>query len=563
MRSTELDSRESGIPLLGMLPWGSDFCQFYQTEEDLLDTLVPYFQAGLENNEYCLWITSAPLEPNRAEAALKEAVPDFAQFRRNGQLRIIPRSQWGAQGDRSGKAFSAELDRAVLGGFDGLRLCCHLSSQQSGKSMSWEGAITGHNVIAAFAYPRDRFDALGLMEVVKHHRFALVKDAGRWEVIESSEARTVKDALKRSEEKLQSLFANMLEGFAYHRIVLDSARTPCDYVFLEVNEAFEQLTGLSGKDIIGRRVTQALPGIERDPTDWIGKYGQVALTGQPARFESYSAALQKWFAISAFSPRKGYFAVTFSDITERRRYGEELEEKTRHLEAVNRELESFSYSVSHDLRAPLRAVDAFSQELLEDYMDRLDDNGKDSLQRIRAAAQRMGVLIDGLLKLSRISRNDLKREKVNLSSLAESVASSLAAAHPQRKVTVSISPCVVVEGDEELMYVALQNLMENAWKFTARRSDARIEFGVADATDAPTYFVKDNGAGFDMTYASKLFTPFQRLHHSSEFPGNGIGLATVNRIMQRHGGRIWTESAVGKGAAFYFTLGQTVASSTH
>jgi PAS domain S-box-containing protein len=558
MRSIQIEKRKSGIPSIGNLQWGSHLCQLYRTKEDLLDILVPYFKAGLENNEHCVWATPELLDVANAEAALKGAVPHFEKYARKGQIEIIPYRRWCEEGGKSGEAIASRLDEAISGGFAGLRLSCNaFPEKRDDKTITCYGAdtVSRYNVIAVFTYARDEFNALGLMEVVKNHRFAIVRNAGKWEVIESSEARIVKDALKRSEEKLQTLFSNMSEGFAYHKIVLDAEGKPCDYVFLEVNNAFERLTGLKAENVIGKRVTVAVPGIERDPTDWIGKYGKVALTGSPVQFENYLEPLKRWYSISAFSPHKGYFAVTFNDITERKHYHEELEWKTLHLEAANKELEAFSYSVSHDLRAPLRAVDAFSQELLEDYADNLDENGKDRLQRIRAASRRMGLLIDHLLNLSHLSRLDLKREMVSLSVLAQNIVDNLKMTQPSREVEFIIGEGFVVEGDEQLLYVALQNLLENAWKFTEKRTRARVEFGVATMAGIPTYFVRDNGAGFDMAYVSKLFTPFQRLHSNSEFPGTGVGLATVDRIIQRHGGRIWAEGAIEKGATFSFTIG--------
>lgn len=858
------DKRKSGISLIDDLPWGSHFCQFYQTKKDLLEMLVPYFRTGLENNELCVWVTSEALGSADAKKALEKAVPRFGSYAQKGQMEIIPSGLWHARGGKSGKAIVSRVDKAVSSGFDGLRLACSAVAEKGGDKFSCCGtdAVGRYNVIAVFSYPRDRFDAVGLMEVVKSHRVALVRNAGRWEVIESSEARTVRDALKRSEEKLQSLFRNMSEGFAYHRIVLDDRGKPCDYVFLEVNGAFERLTGLQVKTIRGKRVTEVLPGIEKDPTDWIGKYGQVALTGKPVQFESYSEALKKWYAVSAFSPHKGYFAVTLNDVTERkqgeealqrsnlkleilaesarllltsetperivkticekvmnhldchvffnylidennkrlhlnayagipeaaakdiewldfgtavcgcvardgrriiaedipntpdertdlvrsmgvqayvchpliyqgrtigtlsfgtcsrphfgheeielmnavtdlsatamarkrveeslirakeeweltfdsvpdmiaildsqhrimrvnepmaRRLGlspqecvglpcyrcvhgtaapppfcphsrticdgdehieevhednlggdflvsttplrdrqgqmigsvhvahditerkkserritllnEQLSRKIEELSAANRELEAFSYSVSHDLRAPLRSVDGFSQEILEDYRDKLDENGIDSLRRIRAASQRMGLLIDGLLNLSRLSRSEIFRSRVDLSAVAHDIAENLRKTLPERKVDVVIAEGMVEDGDERLLYVLLQNLLGNAWKFTERVPQALLEFGAVKKGDNPplhpsqegttVYYVRDNGAGFDMAYADKLFRPFQRLHDAADFSGTGIGLATVQRIIHRHGGRILAEGEVGKGATFYFTL---------
>ena len=230
-------------------------------------------------------------------------------------------------------------------------------------------------------------------------------------------------------------------------------------------------------------------------------------------------------------------------------------ERTAEIEAVNRNLESFSYSVSHDLRTPLRAIDGFSQALLEDYASTLDEQGKDFLQRVRAATQHMGHLIDDLLVLSRVTRSEMRREPANLSALAESVIDELQHAEPQRRVEITVEPDLQAVGDPQLLRIVLTNLLSNAWKFTGRQPQPRIEFGaLRDAAGVPTYFVRDNGAGFDMAYADKLFGAFQRLHSPSEFPGTGIGLATVQRIVQRHGGQVRAEGLPGQGATFFFTL---------
>jgi two-component system NtrC family sensor kinase len=221
------------------------------------------------------------------------------------------------------------------------------------------------------------------------------------------------------------------------------------------------------------------------------------------------------------------------------------------LEWKNEELESFSYSVAHDLRAPLRSVDGFSQALLEDYHDKLDAEGQQYLRFLRESAQHMAQLIDDLLALSRVARIEFRREPVDLSLIAKAVAARLQQAHADHQVELVVAAGLVAEGDDRLLTIAFENLLGNAWKFTGRSAAARIEIGV---TGDRTYFVRDNGAGFDMAYASKLFGVFQRLHSTKEFQGTGIGLATVQRVVRRHGGRIWAEGAVGRGATFFFTL---------
>jgi signal transduction histidine kinase len=237
-----------------------------------------------------------------------------------------------------------------------------------------------------------------------------------------------------------------------------------------------------------------------------------------------------------------------------RRLNREIQEHSARTDAMNKELEAFSYSVSHDLRAPLRSIDGFSQAVLEDCGPSLDDQGRKNLERVRTASQRMGQLIDDLLELSRLTRADIRVERVNLSDLARRLAEDIGRSQPERAVELSIQDGLVAEADPRLLRVALDNLLRNAWKFTARRSGARIEVGSNQENGTPAFFVRDNGAGFDMRYAGKLFGAFQRLHSAAEFEGTGIGLATVQRVVRRHGGRVWAEGAVDKGATFYFTL---------
>jgi PAS domain S-box-containing protein len=271
--------------------------------------------------------------------------------------------------------------------------------------------------------------------------------------------------------------------------------------------------------------------------------------------------------LPAYDAAGQVFAVAFValDVTERKRAEEAIlelnaglerrvAERTAQLQTINKELEAFSYSVSHDLRAPLRSIDGFSKAVLEDYAHLLDAEGQDYLQSIRTASQRMGQLIDDLLKLSRVTRGEMQHEPVNLTGLVLDIAQELRRAEPDRRVDLSVAPDLRVLGDPKLLRIALYNLVGNAWKFTYRCEKACIQVGCLQQEGQTVYYVRDNGAGFNMKYVDKLFGAFHRLHAASEFEGTGIGLATVHRIIHRHGGQIWAESEEGKGAAFYFTI---------
>ncbi len=258
------------------------------------------------------------------------------------------------------------------------------------------------------------------------------------------------------------------------------------------------------------------------------------------------------------------------DITDKYFSRQALVDRTAQLEAVNQELEAFSHSVAHDLRAPLAVIDAFSQLLFRDYGDKLDEEGLEDLQSIRTAAERMGQLINDLLQFARVTRSEMKREPVDLSALVAAIARNLQKAQPHRQVEFAIAANVVAKADAHLMQIVLENLLNNAWKYTSKHAIARVEFGVlpdspdSGAAASPqglsrghrpyTYFVRDDGAGFDMAHAEKLFKTFQRLHRNADFEGTGVGLATVQRIIHRHGGQIWAEAALERGATFYFTL---------
>jgi PAS domain S-box-containing protein len=386
---------------------------------------------------------------------------------------------------------------------------------------------------------------------------------------------------------------------AYNRSLLEASLDPLVTIdangkITDVNVATEKITGRSREDLIGTDFSDYFTEPEKARTGYqqVFREGSVMDYALDIRHQDghltpvlYNAAVYRDTAGNVL----GVFAAA-RDVTELNKAEQEIQnlnrelearvvERTAQLETANRELEAFAYSVSHDLRSPLRSIDGFSLALLEDYAGKLDDQGRDYLARVRNATQRMSQLIDDLLRLSRVSRSDMNREKVDLSGIARKIADDLKRYHPERPAEFRIAEDLTASGDERLLTVALENLFSNAWKFSENNPMTMIEFGALECGSPPigsfegklhadsgvkpqvqiepgktVYFIKDNGVGFDMAYVDKLFGPFQRLHRETAFAGTGIGLATVKRIIDRHGGRVWIEGAEGKGATVYFTL---------
>jgi PAS domain S-box-containing protein len=333
-----------------------------------------------------------------------------------------------------------------------------------------------------------------------------------------------------------------------------------DGVITSWNKGAEQIFGYSADEAIGKPLSFLVPPSRTDEAVGILerlRNGERIDHFESARRRKDGREVDVSVTISPILDTTGNvigISKIARDISEEKRTREALIRAKNDAEAANRELESFSYSVAHDLRAPLRSIDGFGQALLEDYQDRLDVDGKRYLAFIRESAQHMAQLIDDLLDLSRVTRSELRRERVDLSAMARGVIARLERGHPDRRVDVVIEEGLVTVGDARLLAVMLENLLGNAWKFTGRREDARVEFGATSQDSERVCFVRDNGAGFDMAYVSKLFGVFQRLHAPTEFEGTGVGLATVQRVIDRHGGRVWAEGALERGATFYFTL---------
>jgi PAS domain S-box-containing protein len=335
------------------------------------------------------------------------------------------------------------------------------------------------------------------------------------------------------------------------------------------NDAYENWYGSGTGELVGRTMRDVLGD---ESYEEMRPRIAAALAGNKQVFQStrlHSDGAERIAQVN-YIPRFGPdgavdgLYILLVDITERQRAEEQLlrlttelekrvQERTAQLQVANKELEAFCYSVSHDLRAPLRAVRGFTEVLTEQYAAQLDARGQDFLRRVSDASSQMDKLVDDLLKLSRVSRSEIRNLTINLSVMGEEIVTGLRKEEPERAVQVKIASPLCAQGDERLMRLVLDNLLRNAWKFTGKKSEATIEFGKTE-TPEPAFFIRDNGAGFDMNYANRLFGVFQRLHSPSDFPGSGVGLAIVQRVINRHGGRVWAEGRPDAGATFYFSL---------
>ncbi len=389
----------------------------------------------------------------------------------------------------------------------------------------------------------------GINAIVSNHR-------------DISKRKMAEERLIQSEILYRNLFENLLTGFVYCKGIFESGQM-VDFIFLNVNEEYELQTGF--KNVTGKHLSTVLPNLFSSDPEYARVLTRVALKGKSERFERFVERLNKWFTVSLYSPSNGYFVALIDNITEQKaaeqkvnRINDELEERinrrTEELRKKNEEMEAFSYSVSHDLRAPLRGIIGFTTILEEEYSSKLDDEARRLTGIIKNNTQKMGTLIDGLLTFSRIGRGEINKTIIDTHQMVEQVILELKHRNERNTISWTIHPMPYIYGDTNTLHQVWANLLSNAVKYSAVRPNPKIEISSFEKDGQQVFVVRDNGVGFNESYGNKLFKVFQHLHSMNEYEGTGVGLAIVERIISRHGGKVWAEGRIDSGASFYFSL---------
>jgi len=563
--------RKTGIDVMGDVPWSTHSCQFYRSGEDLLETIVPFMKAGLENNELCVWITSAPVKKDAAETAMNAAMPDFSGYVREGRVEIIPHTQWYLKNGlfdpaKALKGWAGKYSDALKRGFAGLRAA---SSTSWLKKKDWKAfadhekdcnlSIDNQRILAICAYPLKGRAASEVIEVVSNHQLSLIRHEGAWALVESSEKRKAEEKVLDSEARYRGLYESIRDGIM--RTDVEGRIVDCNRAYLDMlGFSMDEIRNMTFLDLTPEKWHEMNKAIVRD---------QLMTRGYSDEYEKeyvrkdgsvLPVSNRTWLIEGGDGRPTGMWSIV-RDITAHKKAEEEITKlhmelngQIRKLEEANSELEAFNFSLAHDLSTPLRIIDGFSKMLEKYYEDAIGNEGKEFIKTIRGSSRKMGMFINDLLKLSRLGKSEIRKSEIDMSSLAAALASEIRAM-AQREIEFRISALPPALGEATLIRQALFNLMSNAVKFSGPRERPVVEVGCGTGeADESVYFVRDNGVGFDMGHADKLFGVFKRLHTETEFEGTGAGLAIVKRVIQRHGGRVWADARVGEGATFYFTL---------
>ncbi len=598
----ESTKRTTGILTIGEADWGTHFCLFYRTPQDLIEILSPYFKAGLENNEFCMWVTSRPLQVAEAKRALAAVVPDLDDRLARDQIEIIDYREWYTptgkfNSDSVLQGWVEKEQQALRRGLAGLRLTGNtfwLEEADWKAFTEYEAAVDSvimqYRMLALCTYSLDRCGASEVIDVVNNHQFALTKRGGHWERIEST-GRRMADETRRENIALQSEIAKRQQAERELRRANRALKTisECNQVLVratdeptlleQVCQTLVQVGGYPHVSVDLAEPQGTVRAFSMGQEQSGGKSIALPLTYQEQSLGTFSICSERLDAfdrdemllLEELANDLAYGIAAMRLQAERERVEKEIyrlnteleqrvSQRTAQLEAANQELEAFAYSVSHDLRAPIASIDGFARVVLRDYVAQLPPDGRRFVQLVHDNAVSANRLIDDLLTFSRTSSKPLNKQAVEPFPIVRQVLDELDSARAGRRVDVVIGNLPPCPADPALLKQVYANLIANAIKFTRVREVARIEIGaqVPKASDpspsSVVYYVQDNGVGFDMEQSERLFGVFQRLHHEDEYEGTGVGLALVERIVRRHGGRVWAEAQEDKGATFCFTL---------
>lgn len=550
--------RATGIDIIGDVPWGTHFCQFYENEKDLVDILVPYFKAGLENNEFCMWIASEPLRVEKAQSALASSVGDLERYIRAGQIEFLDYTEWYTPGGAfdAHRVLAGWVDKvrgALSRGFDGLRLTGNtfwLERSVWKDFTEYEAMINTvigqYPMLAVCTYSLRKCGAPEIMEVMSNHAFALVRRGDQWQVIESTERKEIEASLRRSERRYKSLFNGMSEGFALYEIVRGANSEPVDCRYLDINPSFERLTGLSRDQVIGKLASEVQPS---DCAAWTRVHGHFALPGERSIFQHYSPSLDRYFEGYGYSPAENQLAIVFLDTTERRRAEQEMA-------AANRLKDEFLGTLSHELRTPLNAIIGWSDMLLKDLLD--EETKRKALESISRNARVQAQLVADVLDVSRIVSGKLTLDfrSVDLTAVLHSavdVVRPAASAKGIRLETFVAETPARISGDAGRLQQILWNLLSNAVKFTPPRGRVLIRLERVDSQYQ--IVVSDSGVGIDPEFLPYVFDRFRQADSSAsrQQGGLGLGLAIARHLVELHGGTVMAESP-GRNLGATFTV---------
>jgi PAS domain S-box-containing protein len=568
--------RSFGNVLVGEVPWGTHLCQFYENKDDLIDILVPYFAEGLRNNEFCMWITSPPLEVEEAKAALSKVLPNLDEYFRKGQIEIISYDDWYLWGGKFDpnialQGWVQKEKDAIQRGFDGLRLTGNtfwIEQNLWGKFVDYEETvhdlIGNHKMIALCTYCLKNCSGTDVVDVERNHIGTLIKQGQKWSLVEDVVIRKQADeALRKNQEEYSSLFANMIDGFAYCQMIFDEKDNPVDFVCLQINDAFEKITGLKREAVVGKRVTVAIPGTEKANPELFETYGRVALSCREEKFEIFFKPLNKWFSISVYCPQKGYFVTVFEDTTERKQTQNKLEEYANQMERLAEErakklneaerlaaIGATAGMVGHDIRNPLQAITSdiylAKTELASTPESEEKKNALDSLQEIEKNIEYIDKIVADLQNFAKplnphAEEADLKLiidDLLSKNGLPENVKASVKVETEAKKIVT----------DSAYINRIIYNLVNNAVQ--AMPKGGKLAIHVFKEANDVVITIKDTGVGIPEGVKSKLFTPM----FTTKSKGQGFGLPVVKRMTEALGGTVTFESQEGKGTTFTVRL---------